>query len=241
MIENLKNAAVNGKKYGAAGFLNTDWGDHGHWQYQPVSYGSYIYGAALSWNVDNNINMDIAACLDKFIFMDSAGVIGKSLLKMGDYYLVEPQIYKKCTDVFLMLCKDLSDNELIGQKTNTEFVFRPTIEYIESARKDIEAADMRCSDSLIVYKEIRNAIKMILHGAKLGRLKLALDTCSKEDLKTLLAEMISDMTGIISNHMELWLERNRPGGLLDSIKTLYNLRMQYEELYESLVLSATNL
>src|ERR1700722_1905608 len=30
---NLKSAAENGLRHGAVGYLNTDWGDHGHLQY----------------------------------------------------------------------------------------------------------------------------------------------------------------------------------------------------------------
>ena len=37
MLDNIENAALNGKKYGAKGMLVTDWGDMGHWQYLPVA------------------------------------------------------------------------------------------------------------------------------------------------------------------------------------------------------------
>lgn len=54
MIGNLENAAAQGIKHGAIGFLNTDWGDLGHWQPLPVSYAGYAYGAALSWAYSAN-------------------------------------------------------------------------------------------------------------------------------------------------------------------------------------------
>ncbi|MGC8782655.1 MAG: beta-N-acetylhexosaminidase, partial [Anaerolineae bacterium] len=48
-LENLRNAAMNGIRNGAIGYLITDWGDAGHWQPLPVSYLGFAWGAALSW------------------------------------------------------------------------------------------------------------------------------------------------------------------------------------------------
>ena len=47
---NLRSAAVNGLKYGAMGYLITDWGDRGHWQPNSVSDLGFAYGAAMAWN-----------------------------------------------------------------------------------------------------------------------------------------------------------------------------------------------
>ena len=67
-LANTLNAAENGLRNGACGYLNTDWGDHGHWQVLPVSYLGYAAGAAYSWAVDSNRQLDVArdarcACL----------------------------------------------------------------------------------------------------------------------------------------------------------------------------------
>jgi N-acetyl-beta-hexosaminidase len=48
---NLRAAAENGLRYGATGYLITDWGDNGHWQVLPVSYPGFMAGAAMAWNV----------------------------------------------------------------------------------------------------------------------------------------------------------------------------------------------
>src|SRR6266849_5392230 len=42
-IANLRSAALNARKHGAIGYLNTDWGDYGHWQTLPVSYLGFAY------------------------------------------------------------------------------------------------------------------------------------------------------------------------------------------------------
>ncbi len=50
-LANLKSAAENGLAYGAVGYLNTDWGDNGHWQPLPVSYLGMAMGAAYQLGV----------------------------------------------------------------------------------------------------------------------------------------------------------------------------------------------
>jgi hexosaminidase len=60
MVQNIANAAENGIKHGAIGFLNTDWGDHGHWQTLPISMPGFIYGAAVSWSLSANQKLDLA-------------------------------------------------------------------------------------------------------------------------------------------------------------------------------------
>jgi hypothetical protein len=72
MKQNLLNAAENGLKNGATGYLNTDWGDNGHIQYLPVSYPGFCYGAALSWGVSQNKEVDLEGFLNMFVFKDES-------------------------------------------------------------------------------------------------------------------------------------------------------------------------
>jgi hypothetical protein len=48
-LANLRAAAKAGKRFGAMGYLITDWGDGGHPQPLAVSYLPYLAGASLSW------------------------------------------------------------------------------------------------------------------------------------------------------------------------------------------------
>src|SRR5206468_977052 len=57
-LANLKNAAENGLKHGAIGYLVTDWGDNGHLQYLPTSYLGFAAGAAFSWCLSTNQDQD---------------------------------------------------------------------------------------------------------------------------------------------------------------------------------------
>lgn len=55
--QNIRRMCDYGKKYGAIGVLNTDWGDFGHVNHPDFSVPGMIYGACFSWNLEE-IPMD---------------------------------------------------------------------------------------------------------------------------------------------------------------------------------------
>jgi len=57
---NIGAMAAYAVRYGARGLLNTDWGDAGHSNLQGLSYYSYAFGAAESWNPGHTADFDAA-------------------------------------------------------------------------------------------------------------------------------------------------------------------------------------
>ena len=49
---NIAGFARAAKNYNAAGLLNTDWGDGGHYNFMENSWHGYLFGAELAWNVE---------------------------------------------------------------------------------------------------------------------------------------------------------------------------------------------
>src|SRR5206468_6860251 len=87
-------AAEAAVAHGGAGYLNTDWGDLGHLQYLPVSEPGFAYGAAVSWCLDANRDLDLAAAVATHVFDDPTGELGTALMALGDAYLgVTPKIW----------------------------------------------------------------------------------------------------------------------------------------------------
>jgi hexosaminidase len=80
---NLREAAAAGRKHGAIGFLNTDWGDGGHPQPLAVSYLPFLMGAAVSWCGETFREDLLIPVLNRDVFVDSAGVIGGVALGLG--------------------------------------------------------------------------------------------------------------------------------------------------------------
>jgi hypothetical protein len=49
-MANIRGFASAGKRNGARGLLNTDWGDGGHYNFMEYSWHGYLFGAEQAWN-----------------------------------------------------------------------------------------------------------------------------------------------------------------------------------------------
>jgi hypothetical protein len=82
-LANLRAAAKAGKKFGAFGFLNTDWGDGGHPQPLAVSWPLFAAGAALAWNAKELDEKKLLAVLSRDVLEDPTGKIAAAGFKLG--------------------------------------------------------------------------------------------------------------------------------------------------------------
>ena len=53
---NISGWAKAGKRHGAIGVLNTDWGDGGHFNFTECAYPGYWFGAEQSWNTSADVS-----------------------------------------------------------------------------------------------------------------------------------------------------------------------------------------
>ena len=231
MQDNIKNAVINGKKYGAKGCIITDWGDYGHWQYQPISYAGMVYGAALSWNVQADQAADSHAYLDAFVYRDTGRVTAQNIQDMGNYYLLEDNRLFNCTHTARILYTDIPDLRPLDDVDDA--VFSRIETYITDIIKRLDMAEMRCEDARLIDEELRNACRLILHGTKLAKLKIMLRDGTEIE-EQYLHDMIRDIGVIMNNHMKVWLARNRAEGLLSSIQGMQRLQEQYGDLLQTI-------
>jgi hypothetical protein len=82
-LANLRSAAKAGKKFGAIGYLNTDWGDGGHPQPLAVSWPMFLAGAALAWNTKDFDESTLLHTLSRDVFEGSTGRIARAAFKLG--------------------------------------------------------------------------------------------------------------------------------------------------------------
>ena len=82
-LANLRAAAKAGKKFGAIGFLNTDWGDGGHPQPLAVSWPLFAAGAALAWNTKTLDEKVLAKVLSRDVFEDATGKLAEAGFALG--------------------------------------------------------------------------------------------------------------------------------------------------------------
>ncbi|MBF0351401.1 MAG: family 20 glycosylhydrolase [SAR324 cluster bacterium] len=211
-MENLKNAVRNGLKHGANGVLITDWGDRGHWQPLPVSYAGYLMGAALSWHFESNEAVDICQALDLHAFYDKEGRMGQICHDLGNAYLHTGHILANNSAIFQWLFRDSKHG--VFQKTTREHI-QSTIQYLESYLHQITQTRMNRKDKTLIQQELTCALRMALHGCQ--RALYVLQNESDSLQKNFLYQ---DMREILGMFHQVWLGRNREGGLHDSTKIL---------------------
>ncbi len=217
-IGNLRGAAQSGLAAGASGYLNTDWGDNGHLQYLPVSYLGFLYGAACSWNAAETGEGILKPALSLHAFGDPTGVTGRLFHDLGNVYLLIDKRLENTMVIFQQLMHPLSDN------TPAQGVRREDFERVRSAVRDlagaIDEARISTPDAATIHDEFLNAARQIELACLLGEARL--DLAEGKDISVQATAIRRGLEQAISEHRRLWLLRNRPGGLPDSLKMLEN-------------------
>jgi hexosaminidase len=232
-LENLRNAAENGLRNGATGFLLTDWGDFGHWQFLPVSYGPFLYGACLSWAREANTGMDLARALDVHVFEDAAGVMGGLALDLGNTYKQSGVEVHNNTVLHAILSR--YPEEPIGDtwvKSASVQGFQDSLAHIDATMARIGGHQMTCEDASMVEREFRNGAALARFACNTGIARLqAGDTGFSGIPPDVSGKLAKELAKILPEYRQLWLARNRSGGLKDSTVPL-------ETILETLDLNA---
>jgi hexosaminidase len=82
-LANLRAAAKAGKKFGASGYLITDWGDGGHPQPLAVSWPMFLAGASLAWNSNGFDESSLVPVLSRDVFEDPTHRIATAAFNLG--------------------------------------------------------------------------------------------------------------------------------------------------------------
>lgn len=219
-LGNLRSAAEQGLAQGAIGYLNTDWGDNGHWQYLPVSYLGFAAGAAFSWCLAANGNVDWPAALDAHVFRDSAGVMGRLAYDLGNVYLRPGPLYGNASALFRFVTDD-AGSDIFGQVTAENL--HATLAEIDAVVAPLKQAQLQCADGVLIADEFANTAAFMRHGCRRA-LAIRNDRLRRDG-----PALAGGLTRIIDEHRRLWLARNRAGGLSDSVKTLNRRVSEYQE------------
>jgi hypothetical protein len=233
-IDNCRISAISGLKHGAIGFLNTDWGDNGHWQPFSISFVGFAYGAGVSWCLQTNEKLDMPPLLDRFIFNDTAEIMGKLAYDLGEVYkLIGPEhINGQILAYSMQVPTDRLDKSIQGHEQwgETKADIRPetlhrVVETVNQIIAPLNQAQMQRPDADLVKAEFQQAANLLLHSAH--RLLFIADEEGSP------AELQAELQSVMAKHHELWLTRNRPGGLDDSLNRFNTLKNEYEKLINS--------
>ncbi|MFB9056756.1 family 20 glycosylhydrolase [Mariniflexile ostreae] len=224
-FKNLKHAAIQGKKYGAKGFLITDWGDYGHFQPKSVSYATLLLGAGYAWNYSDAALDQLPARLNKYVFEDPTGYTAKALLTLGDSYL-KAQIPEGNANAFHLMIRRYNwtmKGHYQTKKLNEKGLLAAKKEILKGL-DFLTKAKPTAVDSKIIIEESNQAAHLALFGINLGVARLKAKGMKTENIpKSTRQELANELKDLIENHKTIWLVRNREGGLSDSSSKLEDL------------------
>jgi hexosaminidase len=228
-LENLRNAAHNGRKHGAVGYLITDWGDNGHWQPLPVSFVPMAYGAALAWGYERNIDADICASVDAFRFGDDQRRMARIAYDLGNVDQVLGIPIHNRSALFSILLH--SPNEMIkripaGMEMSALLAaLQQADQRLQELAAELALVTMRCPDAELMRSEYGWGIAMLRHACRRGR--WVVDHSHGQQDAALARELQIDTDQLIAEFERIWHARNRPGGFITSVARLQAMRDEY--------------
>lgn len=222
---NLKEAAISAKKYGAKGYLVTEWGDYGHFQPKSVSYPSLILGANYAWNYQEKTLDNLEFLLNHYVFKDATGNTAKALLTLGDAYLKTniPAGNANAFHLMLRRFKWTMQGQYQTKHLNEKGLLAAEKE-IDKALLILQEAQPDSYDAEIILSELKQAAELARLGIHLGIARLqAKDKSTANIPQKKKKELADKLEKIIKSHQEIWVIRNREGGLQDSAGKLQDL------------------
>lgn len=221
-LKNLHRAAEAGLRHGASGFLITDWGDFGHRQYLPVSYPGLLYGAAVSWCAKRHRDMDVAAELSRQVYDDPTGLSGKLWCEAGRIHEGSGISLNNRTVLFSIINATL--HEVADIKGLTPARVRRMRRRTDELAKQRRKARFGGEDDALVRQEFNITLNVLGHACR--RALAAME--SRRTPRSKWRALAADIRRIMQAHRRLWLARNRPGGLADSLDHYQKLLDEYE-------------
>ncbi len=227
---NLRTAGEVGRKYGARGYLLTDWGMHGdgHAQFGVWSYFPIALAAQYAWNVGREQNgedfkAEYIRAANKLIdgyWFDGKNV-SEYLYRISNYYLLEPErihVGTICGEIFAEpLCETAHYVYFDLKNCIDNFYFDNVINYINSILKDVEKIDF---DAELKRQVILNS-KMVIVSAELCKVRI--DKTVTEDKRKEICELIDWVTG---EYKELWLNVNFEKGVESYLSKLADRKQE---------------
>jgi hypothetical protein len=227
-LENMRNAAENGLKHGAVGFLNTDWGDEGHWQPLPVSYLGFAFGAAVSWGYAGNNNFQIQEFLNRFVFRDQQNMMGKLVFDLGNIYQV-PGIQVPNSSILFQILQSTPEEivQFISHPEDALPALLRSRDVLDEMIKQLQTVELGSPDAELVQKEFHWTARILRHACLRG--VWVLETVQGKEDREMRAPQLADANTLMAEFEEIWLARNRQGGFAESLARMQKMSSVYAE------------
>jgi hexosaminidase len=220
-MQNVRNFAQQGIKYGAEGLLMTDWGDQGHRNFLGVSLHGFAHAAAHAWNTNAVVDETFTEQFCQQVFGQSA----KALKILGSTYLTCGATAKNRSLLFNALTEPLAGAENSAIDKMKTGGLKKVITQLSVKGLWPKPAHELAEFEQIALEELKLAARMDCFAARRALIAKKLRTRSAVS-SSQLRQLADEMDKISKQFKKLWLKRNKPSRLQDNMKLFSKTAME---------------
>ncbi|MFH1747174.1 MAG: glycoside hydrolase family 20 zincin-like fold domain-containing protein [Planctomycetota bacterium] len=203
---NIRRYAAAGQKYGAAGLLNTDWGDEGHVNLLAGSWHPLLLGAAMAWNPAGPSPEVFDQIFSELILGTKSSAPIQSLRRLasaGDLRRSWPEF---CQPLEQTVPEDLLSNERLAQWRicAQEFIALWDQQWPVENGRDIDIRELALGGRLSA---------LLAERFEISRQLARPNRAANENLITRLAGFADECARVALEYKQVWLARNKPSCL----------------------------
>jgi hexosaminidase len=213
---NLKFAAEAGRKHGAIGYLNTDWGDGGHPQPLAVSWPLYVVGAAHSWCSKSFDEKLLVPVLSRDVYEDPAQNVAKAAIALGFAHRKFDYLESNVTPFGAVIAAPPPETRELFCRSGLKYYARIKPKNIRAALAEVEkqravlAKIKSISKSGVILKmELDLAARMAAESCRIMLWQQALAAGKTKEAKRLASAGIKALQQIAHTYDACWPWRNK--------------------------------
>ena len=210
---NIAAFAAAGRKHGAAGLLNTDWGDHGHFNLLACSWHGLAVGAAFGWNATHPTGDAFDEPFAEAVLrIDDPGVV--SALRDASRWAERCETWRLLWMPWCRVCDDPTLPGLEQAEQIKEFAQRASrhcerlASEVKGKSDDLEELAVACRFSELLADKIAVA-------RRLGTTNRNPKTARAD--RQAWADRLAEAARV---YADCWRARNKPSGLADVLGAL---------------------
>ncbi len=213
---NLRLAAEAGRKHGAIGYLNTDWGDGGHPQPLAVSWPLYVIGAAHSWcskSFDENL---LAQVLSRDVYEDPTQNLAKAALALGFAHRKFDYLEPNLTPFGAVIAAPAPETRELFCRSGLKYYARIKARKIRAARAEVEKQRAVLAQAKpiskageVLKRELDLAARMALQSCRIMQWQQALAAGKAKLAQRLARAGIKELQALERDFKKYWPVRNK--------------------------------
>ena len=215
-FENLRLAAIAGRKHGALGYLNTDWGDGGHPQPLAVSWPLYVVGAAHCWCSKTFDEKLLEPVLSRDVFDDPTQNAARAAIALGFAHQKFDYLESNITPFGAVIAAPPPKTRELFCRSGLKYYARIKAKNIHAALAEVEKQRAALAKSKAISKygvmlkmELDLAARMAAQSCHIMLWQQALAAGKKKDAKRLAKAGITALQRIECEFKDYWQTRNK--------------------------------